>query len=82
MIMSLIYFLIVGLAAGYLTSRLLGTDSTDIGKNLITGIIGSFVGGFIGKLIGLEATGLIGSIIMAVIGACAAIWCYRKFIRK
>ena len=39
MIMSLIYFLIVGLAAGYLTSRLLGTDSTDIGKNLISAVI-------------------------------------------
>lgn len=57
-------------------------DSTDIAKNLITGIVGSFVGGLIGNLIGLRATGLIGSIIMAVIGACAAILIYRRFIRK
>ena len=82
MIMSLLYFLVVGLCAGYLSARLLGLDSTDIAKNLITGIVGSFVGGLIGNLIGLHATGLIGSIIMAVIGACAAILIYRRFIRK
>ena len=63
-------------------ARLLGLDSSDITKNLITGIIGSLVGGLIGSLIGLQATGLLGSIIMAVIGACAAIVIYRKFIRK
>ena len=82
MIRALLYYLVVGLCAGYLSSRLLGLDSSDIAKNLITGIIGSLVGGLIGSLIGLQATGLLGSIIMAVIGACAAIVIYRKFIRK
>ena len=82
MIRALLYYLVVGLCAGYLSSRLLGLDSSDITKNLITGIIGSLVGGLIGSLIGLQATGLLGSIIMAVIGACASILIYRKFIRK
>ena len=82
MIRSLIYFLIVGLCAGYLTARLLHLNSSDITQNLITGTIGSFVGGLIGHVIGLQATGLIGSIIMAVIGSVAAIMVYRNFIRK
>ena len=82
MLLSIIYFLIVGLCAGYLSSRLLGLDSTDITKNLITGIVGSLVGGLIGNVIGLRATNLIGSIILAIIGAVAAIVIYRRFIRR
>ncbi len=82
MILSIIYFLVIGLCAGYLSARLLGLDSSDITKNLLIGTVGSVVGGIIGNLIGLQATGLIGSIIMAVIGACVAILVYRHFIRK
>ena len=80
MILSLIYFLIIGLASGYIAARLLGIDSSDILKTLILGTVGSFVGGLLGNLIGLHADGLIGSIIMSVIGACVAIWIYRRFI--
>ena len=82
MILGMIYFLIIGLVAGYIASRLMGVDSTDVGKNLVTGIIGSFVGGFVGRFIGLASTNLLGSIILAVIGACISIWVYRKFIQK
>lgn len=82
MIVSLLYFLVVGLCAGYLSARLLGLDSSDIAKNLVIGIVGSIVGGFVGNLIGLRATGLIGSIILAVIGACLAVFVYSRFIRK
>ncbi len=82
MLMSLIYFLIIGLCAGYVASRLFGLDSSDISKNLIIGIVGSFLGGLIGRLLQLQATGLIGSVIMSIIGACAAIMLYRFFSRK
>ncbi|MBO7703909.1 MAG: GlsB/YeaQ/YmgE family stress response membrane protein [Solobacterium sp.] len=82
MIRSLLYFLVIGLIAGYLASRLMGVSSSDVGKNLITGIVGSFVGGFIGNLIGLQASGLIGSILLAVVGACVSIWIFRRFIAR
>ncbi|MBR4455501.1 MAG: GlsB/YeaQ/YmgE family stress response membrane protein [Solobacterium sp.] len=82
MILSLIYFLIVGLAAGYIATRLLGLNSNDILTCLVIGVIGSFVGGLIGSVIGLQATGMIGKIIMSVIGACVSLWVYRRFIRK
>ncbi len=77
----MIYSVLVGLAAGFIASRLMGLDSNDVISNLALGVLGSFVGGFVGRLIGLEASGFIGSIIMAVIGACVAIWIYRKFLR-
>ncbi|MBR2769535.1 MAG: GlsB/YeaQ/YmgE family stress response membrane protein [Solobacterium sp.] len=80
--MWLIYSLLIGLVAGYLASRLMGVDSSNIIKNIVLGIIGSFVGGLVGSLISLKATGLIGSIILAVIGSCISIWVYQKFLRK
>jgi uncharacterized membrane protein YeaQ/YmgE (transglycosylase-associated protein family) len=78
----LIYAVIVGLVAGYLSSRILGLPGQDWVKNLLIGLVGSFVGGLIGSLIGLRATNLIGSIILAVIGSCVSLYVYAKFIRK
>ena len=78
MILSLIIYLIVGLIAGYAASRLMHLGNQDITTTLVIGIVGSFVGGFLGRLIGLHASfGSIGSILLAVIGACVTIWAFR-----
>jgi uncharacterized membrane protein YeaQ/YmgE (transglycosylase-associated protein family) len=37
--------------------------------NLIVGVVGAYLGGFLFSAIGLQATGLIGSLIMATVGA-------------
>ncbi len=73
--MSLIVFLIVGLLAGLLARAIVpGPDPMGILGTLLLGVVGSFVGGFLASLfqsdrdiLDFTTTGLIGSIIGAVI---------------
>ncbi len=71
--MGFIIFLVVGLVAGALARFLVpGNDPMGILGTLILGVVGSFVGGFLAAMIfegdvELSATGLIGSVVGAII---------------
>lgn len=71
--MGIIVWLIIGLLAGLIARAVVpGADSMGVGATLVLGLIGSLVGGFLGNLfvegqLELEAAGIIGSIIGAVI---------------
>lgn len=76
MIGFIIVLLLFGLVAGALARLLVpGRDPLGIGGTILLGIVGSFVGGFIGFLLfgsdidegALQPSGLIGSVIGAVI---------------
>jgi uncharacterized membrane protein YeaQ/YmgE (transglycosylase-associated protein family) len=78
----IIYLLIVGLIAGFIARALVpGPDPMGVAGTIVLGIIGSFVGGFLGFLLfghdfddgAFQASGLIGSII----GAIVALLVYR-----
>ena len=71
---GIIAWLIVGLIAGFVASRLMGSCGYGLVGDIIVGIIGAFIGGFIVSLFGFGGTaGLIGSIVVAIIGACILI---------
>ena len=78
----LIMDLIVGAIAGYLAAGLMKVDNSNIVQNCFLGILGGIVGTLVGSLIGLKATGYIGNLIFAVIGAVIVIYVYQKFIKK
>ncbi len=82
MLLWIIRVLIIGLIAGWLANKLMHQDTSDMGKNLGLGVIGSIVGSLVGDLLGLRSTNLIGSIILAVIGACLAEWIYTKYLSR
>jgi uncharacterized membrane protein YeaQ/YmgE (transglycosylase-associated protein family) len=72
----ILYLLVIGLIAGFIARLLVpGKDSMSVPMTMLIGIIGSFVGGLLGYLIfnvdidegALQASGIIGSIIGAVI---------------
>ena len=46
--------------------------------NIIIGIIGGLVGGFVFSLVGVQGSGIIGSIIVATIGAIILLWIVNK----
>lgn len=75
--MGLIGFLVVGLIAGAVARLLVpGPDSFGILGTIVLGVVGSFVGGFLAALIfsgdlELSASGIIGSIIGAVVALVA-----------
>src|SRR5438874_11061828 len=72
---SLIWWLIVGLIAGFLASIVMRGGGYGIVGDIIVGLIGAFIGGWLFSLLGVgSGGGLIGSIIVAFIGACILIF--------
>ena len=70
---TVIWWLVVGLIAGFLASLVMRGGGYGIVGDIIVGIIGAFIGGWLFSLIGIGAGGLIGSIIVAFVGACILI---------
>src|SRR5437899_9692190 len=70
---SLLWWLVVGLIAGFLASVVMRGGGYGILGDIIVGIVGAFIGGFLASLLGIGAGGLIGTIIIAFIGACILI---------
>ena len=74
--MRLFYFLLIGLAAGWLTGKIMKTSYGLLG-NLAIGVVGAFVGGLMFELLGLGPTNLIGQLISAVVGAVVFVYLLR-----
>ena len=73
--MDFVWFLIVGLLAGYLAGRFVKGSGFGLVGNLIVGVLGAILGGFIFGLLGFRTTGgLIPAIIVAFIGALALLF--------
>ncbi|MEM8931638.1 MAG: GlsB/YeaQ/YmgE family stress response membrane protein [Acidobacteriota bacterium] len=66
--MSLIYFLLLGLAAGWLAGQVMKGKGFGLVGNMIVGCIGAVLGGFLFGQLGIGG-GLIGSLIVAFLGA-------------
>ena len=78
--MHIIWWLIVGLIAGWLTGKIMGGGGKGFLMDIIVGLVGALAGGFLMSLLGFRPEGgLIYTIIVAVIGAVILTWLYRKF---
>ena len=66
---DLIYFLMIGLAAGWLAGKIVTGQSFSLVGNLGVGVVGAVLGGLVFQLIGLSATALLGRLICATAGA-------------
>lgn len=68
--MSFLWFLLVGLVAGWLAGTLVKGGGFGILGNIVIGIIGAMLGGFLFDLLGVNSGGgIIWSIVVATIGA-------------
>ena len=67
--MHVLWFLLVGLVAGWLAGLLTKGSGFGVLGNMAIGVIGAFIGGFLFRLIGLSAVSTVGSIVTATIGA-------------
>jgi uncharacterized membrane protein YeaQ/YmgE (transglycosylase-associated protein family) len=67
--MNLLWFILIGLAAGFLAGAVLKGHGFGLLGNLIVGVIGALLGGFLLGLLGIYTAGLIGNLISAFIGA-------------
>jgi uncharacterized membrane protein YeaQ/YmgE (transglycosylase-associated protein family) len=79
--MDLVWFILIGIAAGWLAGRIMKGGGFGLVGDLIVGVIGAFIGGFLLGLIGFTAGGLVGRLITAVIGAMVLLFILRKVKR-
>lgn len=81
--MSVIVALLVGLVAGIIASWLMPGGASGWIMNIILGLLGGFVGNWLFGLLDISVgSGIWGSLITAIIGACILIAIYNFFARK
>ena len=81
--MDFLWFLIVGLIAGWLAGLLVKGGGFGLVGDLVVGVIGAFIGGYLFSLFGASAVGgLIGSNVVATVGAVLLLIVVRAIKRK
>ncbi|HEY4049438.1 MAG TPA: GlsB/YeaQ/YmgE family stress response membrane protein [Acidobacteriaceae bacterium] len=82
--MSFLAWIVLGLVAGFIGSKLVNKSGEGILLDIILGIVGAVVGGFIFRLFG--ASGVSGlnlySLIVAVIGSVVFLVIYHALFRR
>ena len=79
MVMEIVWFLLIGLVAGWLASLITKREGKGIIIYLIIGVIGALLGGFLFRLLHLVAYGLVGDLVTATVGAVILLFVLRKF---
>lgn len=77
--MNLLWYIIIGIVAGYAAGKLTNRGGMGILLNLVVGIIGGVLGGWVFGLFGFAATGMIGNLVTSTIGAILLLWIASLF---
>jgi uncharacterized membrane protein YeaQ/YmgE (transglycosylase-associated protein family) len=82
--MSILAWLVVGLIAGFLASKVINKTGSGLVMDIVLGIVGALVGGFIFNAIGHSAPNGINlySIFVAFIGAVVVLFVYHLIFRR
>lgn len=72
--MDVVWFILIGMSAGWLAGQIMGTGDHGLVGDLVVGVIGALLGGFIFRTVGVAVgSGLLGSLIVATVGAITLI---------
>ena len=77
--MTIVLFLIVGIAAGFLATRIMGLK-TDPLTTIAIGVAGALVGGFVLRTL-VMVSGWMAGFVGAVLGAILLIWLWKTYRR-
>ena len=78
--MSFLWFIIIGIVAGYVAGKIMRGGGFGLIVNLVVGIIGVVLGRWLFSLLGIYSTGgIIGSLVVATIGAIVLLWIVSLF---
>ena len=82
--MSVIAWIVLGLIAGFIGSKIVNKRGEGLILDIVLGVIGAIVGGFLFSLVGAGGvTGLnLYSIFVAIIGAVVVLLVYHAVIRR
>ncbi len=70
----LLWSVLIGLAAGWLASRIMQRKNLGLLGNIVLGVIGAVIGGFVFNLLNISANSLLGSLVSATVGAVILIY--------
>jgi uncharacterized membrane protein YeaQ/YmgE (transglycosylase-associated protein family) len=79
--MEFLWFLLIGLAAGWLAGQIMKGGGFGLIGDMIVGVIGALLGGFLFGLLGISTTGKLGALITATVGAIVLIFLLRLIKR-
>ena len=74
MLINAIWWLIVGLIAGYLAGVIMKGKGFGLLGNLLVGILGAVIGGYIYSLLGPDVQKFVGNLAVALAGAILLVW--------
>ena len=77
MLTSLIWWIVVGLIAGWAAGKIMTGGGYGTMMDIVLGIVGAVIGGWLLGALGISAGGFIGTIVVAIIGAVFLIWITR-----
>jgi uncharacterized membrane protein YeaQ/YmgE (transglycosylase-associated protein family) len=82
--MSIIAWLVLGLIAGFIASKIVDREGKGLLMNLLLGVVGAEVGGWRFRLFGMSGvTGFnLYSLVVAVLGAVILLFVYHALIRR
>jgi uncharacterized membrane protein YeaQ/YmgE (transglycosylase-associated protein family) len=80
--MNFVWFIIVGLVAGWLAGVIMKGGGFGVIGDIVVGIVGALIGGWLFSTMGVSAGGgLLGAIFVALIGAIILIFILRLIKR-
>lgn len=74
---GLIWFLLIGLCAGWLAGKIMKGGGFGVIGDLIVGVIGAFLGAWVFSMLGIGAGGLLGALVTATVGALLLLFLIR-----
>lgn len=72
--MAFIWYILIGIAAGFIAGKLVKGGGFGIWINLLIGVVGGVLGGWLFGLIGIHTSSIIGNLITSVVGAVVLLW--------
>ena len=75
-----LYWLLVGLVAGWLANKLMRRGKPGLIRDIVLGVLGAAVGGWLAGILGIGAGGIIGEILIATGGAMVLVWVVAKVL--
>ncbi len=75
--MAIIGLIIIGAAAGFIATRLMGIEA-DLITTISVGVLGAVIGGLVLRFL-LTVSGWMGGFVGALLGALALIWLWQTY---
>jgi len=81
--MNWVWFILIGIAAGFLAGKIMKGRGFGLIINLLVGIVGAAIGGWLFGVLKITIGGaLVGSLITALVGAIVLLWIISFFTKK